>query len=80
VQIEQHEERSTVTSRGQLVIPASLRKKLGIGEGTQVVIWEQGGQLILQPITSGFVRNLRGALREHAVGTPVDSGELPSKQ
>lgn len=57
-------ERSVVTSRGQLVIPASLRRKLGIEEGTQVVIWESDGRLILQPITGAFVKRLRGALKK----------------
>jgi AbrB family looped-hinge helix DNA binding protein len=59
-------ERSVVTSRGQLVIPASLRRKLGIETGTQVVIWEAEGRLVLQPITRTFVRQLRGALKNSA--------------
>jgi AbrB family looped-hinge helix DNA binding protein len=73
---ESHTERSVVTSRGQLVIPAVLRRKLGIEEGTQVVIWESEGRLILQPITGTFVRRLRGSLKENSrVGQGQDAHE-----
>ena len=73
---EQQGERSVVTSRGQLVIPASLRRKLGIEEGTQVVIWESDGRLILQPITGNFVRHLRGALKQEGGECQRSSDEL----
>jgi len=35
--------RSTVTSQGQITIPAAVRRKLGIGPGS-VLEWEQVGQ------------------------------------
>ncbi len=53
----------TVTSKGQLVIPSKLRRKFGIRKGTQVAFVEDGGRLILQPITSEFIRSLRGSLK-----------------
>jgi AbrB family looped-hinge helix DNA binding protein len=54
---------STVTSKGQLVIPSKLRRKFGIRKGTQVAFVEDGGRLILQPLTSEFIRSLRGCLK-----------------
>lgn len=54
---------ATVTSKGQLVIPARLRRKLGIRKGTRVSLKEQDGRLILQPITAEFIRSLRGSLK-----------------
>lgn len=54
---------STVTTKGQLVIPSKIRRKLGIRKGTQVVFVEDDGKLIIQPLTPEFVRRLRGSLK-----------------
>lgn len=53
----------TYTSvKGQIVIPASVRRKLGIKEGTriQVAINEQTSQIILTPVTRSYIHSLRG--------------------
>ena len=52
----------TVTSKGQLVIPSKLRKKLGIHKGTRVAVTSEGTRLILQPITPEYIHGLRGML------------------
>ena len=54
---------STVTTKGQLVIPSKLRRKYSTKEGTQVAFLEQENRLVLQPITSEFIRSLRGSLK-----------------
>lgn len=54
---------STVTSKGQLVIPSKLRRKFGIRKGTQVAFIEDGERLLLQPLTPEFIRSLRGSLK-----------------
>jgi len=54
---------ATVTSKGQLVIPSKLRRKHSIRKGTQVAFVEEGGRLVLQPLTPEFVRSLRGSLK-----------------
>ncbi len=48
---------STVTTKGQLVIPAKLRRKYSIKEGTQVAFLEQENRLVLQPLTAEFIRS-----------------------
>jgi AbrB family looped-hinge helix DNA binding protein len=53
---------SKVTTKGQLVIPAKLRRKYSIKKGTQVAFVEEENRLILQPITPEFIRSLRGCL------------------
>ncbi len=42
---------TTVSSKGQLVIPAALRESLGIEPGTRIAIRQEGTQLILEPET-----------------------------
>jgi len=56
-------ELSTVTTKGQLVIPSKLRRKYAIKEGTQVAFLEQENRLVLQPLTAEFIRSLRGSLK-----------------
>jgi AbrB family looped-hinge helix DNA binding protein len=56
---------TTVTSKGQIVIPASIRRKLGITEGTriQIELKDQEREIILKPITREYIQSLRGGLR-----------------
>ena len=56
----------TVSSKGQVVIPAKLRRRLGIRKGTKVHLIEEGSRLVLQPVTREFIHSLRGSLK----GTP----------
>ena len=51
------------TTKGQIVIPAPLRRKYGIKKGTRIHISEENGRIILQPITPDLVRRLRGSLK-----------------
>jgi AbrB family looped-hinge helix DNA binding protein len=54
---------STVTTKGQLVIPSKLRRKYSIRKGTQVAFLEEENRLVLQPLTPEFIRSLRGSLK-----------------
>lgn len=56
-----------VTTKGQLVIPAKLRRKYAIREGTRVAFVEEENRLVLQPLTSEFIRSLRGSLKGRAL-------------
>jgi AbrB family looped-hinge helix DNA binding protein len=42
---------TTVSSKGQLVIPVSFREAMGIEAGTRVAIRQEGARLILEPDT-----------------------------
>ena len=56
---------TTATSKGQIVIPSSVRRKLGIKEGTriQIEVDENSNRIILRPITREYVHSLRGRLK-----------------
>jgi len=56
-------ENSVVTTKGQLVIPARLRRRFGIKKGTTISFLEEGGRIIVQPVTRQFIRGLRGSLK-----------------
>jgi AbrB family looped-hinge helix DNA binding protein len=54
---------ATFTSKGQLVIPAELRRKHKIESGTKVKILEdQFGRIVLQPITDDYIDRVMGLL------------------
>jgi AbrB family looped-hinge helix DNA binding protein len=56
---------ATFTSKGQLVIPAELRRKHGIQAGTRVRFLEdQFGRIVLQPITEDYVDRVMGSLAD----------------
>ncbi len=55
----------TFTSKGQLVIPAELRRKHKIQAGTKVKFLEdQLGRIVLQPLTEDYVGRLMGCLAD----------------
>ncbi|MGB7070780.1 MAG: AbrB/MazE/SpoVT family DNA-binding domain-containing protein [Pyrinomonadaceae bacterium] len=57
---------TTATTKGQIVIPSSVRRKLGIKTGTriQVTLDEENAQIILKPITREYIHSLRGKFRD----------------
>jgi AbrB family looped-hinge helix DNA binding protein len=52
--------RASITSKGQVVIPAALRRKYGITPKTQLVISEEAGRITIKPITHALIEELRG--------------------
>jgi AbrB family looped-hinge helix DNA binding protein len=56
---------TTATSKGQIVIPSSIRRKLSIKEGTriQIELDEKAKEIILKPITRDYVHSLRRKFR-----------------
>ncbi len=55
----------TFTSKGQLVIPAELRRKHKIKAGTKVKFFEdEFGRIIIQPITEEYIDRLLGCLAD----------------
>ena len=56
-------ETGTVSVKGQVVIPAPLRRRLGIKRGTVVSFLEENGHIVVQPVTREFIRRLRGSLK-----------------
>jgi AbrB family looped-hinge helix DNA binding protein len=65
-------ESAYVTSKGQLVIPAKIRRKLGIKPGTKICFVEREHEVLFQPVTKEHIRNLAGMLKS----TTSATGEL----
>lgn len=60
------------STKGQIVIPARLRRKYGIDKGTKVNVIDGDGEIILRPVLQNAVQDARGLFR----GGPSSLAEL----
>ncbi|MEW6567593.1 MAG: AbrB/MazE/SpoVT family DNA-binding domain-containing protein [Chloroflexota bacterium] len=51
------------TTKGQVVIPAPLRRKYGIRPGTKILVYDDGEHILLKPVTEQLVGKLQGSLK-----------------
>ncbi len=51
------------SSKGQVVIPRRLRREFEIEEGTKATVVATPEGILLKPITSKFIKSLRGSLK-----------------
>ncbi len=56
-------ESSVVTIKGQIVIPARLRDRVGIKKGTKVFLEEKNGDIVIHPATPEFYERTYGVLK-----------------
>lgn len=47
---------TTVSSRGQIVVPADLRQELNLSDGTKLLIYSKGGVLIVKKISENTIK------------------------
>jgi AbrB family looped-hinge helix DNA binding protein len=66
-----------VTTKGQLVIPARIRRRLGIKPGTKICFVERGNYILFQPITKEYIHSLAGMLKS---STPVTDELLAERK
>jgi AbrB family looped-hinge helix DNA binding protein len=67
---------TTVSSKGQMVIPAAIRESLGIEPGTRVAVRMEGDKLILHPQTRAATMRLLDKLCGLTAGGPSMCDEL----
>lgn len=52
-----------VTTKGQIVIPSSIRRRMNIKKGMRLYIEERGDEIILKAVTSMYFENIAGLLQ-----------------
>ena len=60
-----------VTTKGQIVIPSRMRRRLNIKKGTRLCIEEKGDQLILHPLTDEYFKKMAGIASTKGKGVPA---------
>jgi len=73
---------TTSTTKGQIVIPSAMRRKLGIKTGTriQVELDEANAQIILKPITREYIHSLRGKFRGSGLVEELEASRLRDRE
>jgi AbrB family looped-hinge helix DNA binding protein len=56
-------EYTTVSTKGQIIIPAQIREQMKLSAGTKLSIQRDGHTLVLRPITPEFIDSLCGATK-----------------
>jgi AbrB family looped-hinge helix DNA binding protein len=60
---------ATFSSRGQIVIPAAIRRKFGVSAGTRAQVEIVADGILLKPITRSTVEKLMGKYAPLKTGT-----------
>lgn len=73
---------TTATTKGQVVIPSSVRRRLGIKTGTriQVELDESNARIILTPITREYIHSLRGKFRGSGLLEELESSRARDRE
>lgn len=53
---------TTVSTKGQFVIPSEMRSALGIKPGTRIAVTQEGSKIVLEPVSEELVDRTRGML------------------
>lgn len=86
-------ETAIVTSKGQVVIPAKIRRTLGIRQGTRLVFDQKQGTFEVRPITEAYIDSVQGMLKrkpgekaltqelieEHAAEVAAEEAEIEKR-
>ena len=59
------------TTKGQVVIPAWLRKQFNIEDGTKAVVQATPDGILLKPVTAALIRQGRGVVKRKPGGRPL---------
>ena len=51
---------TTVSTKGQFVIPSEMRMSLGIRPGTRIAVTQDGSRILLEPVSEELVDKTRG--------------------
>ena len=54
---------TTMTAKGQIVIPSLIRRHLNIKEGTRFCVIERQDEIVLQPLTGDYFERMAGILK-----------------
>ena len=68
------------TEKGQIVIPAALRKKYGIKKGTRIQVYEKDGDIVINPLSPEVIKARIEKLRGIVKGGPSLTKELEAER
>lgn len=70
-------ELASVSTKGQVVIPGSIRKKLGISSGSKLIVVTDGKNVLMKPVTPPRLEVFR-ELAEESQKVAAEAGLTPN--
>jgi AbrB family looped-hinge helix DNA binding protein len=64
--------RATIDKAGRLVIPRTLRDRIGLAGGGEVEVELDGAAIRIEPVSGSALREAGGLLVIPSTGTPID--------
>lgn len=61
-----------LSSKGQLVIPKTIRESLRLKNGDQFQVHVQNGMIVLEPVAKGLVQKLHGKYKGYDMLTALE--------
>ena len=58
----------TITSQGQISIPAKIRRSLGLNKTRRALVSQQNGKIVVEPVKN--LLELRGSLKTNIKASP----------
>lgn len=55
---------TSVSSRGQVVIPNDIRKQMGLEEGTKLMVFSDGVNLLMKPVMAPSAESFKKLIRD----------------
>lgn len=55
---------TSVSSKGQVVIPTDIREMMGISEGSKLIVFTDGDNLLLKPIQAPKFETFKALVKE----------------
>jgi len=75
--MESDVETATISSRGQVCIPSSMREELGVSEGGKVVFIRVGDSVIMKRASMQTFEEITRPLREAAKRAGLKESDVP---
>lgn len=66
-----------VSSRGQVAIPAEMRKNLDLKEGEKVLFFSEGDTIVMKKVTMGSFREVTEPLKAAAKQAGLKESDVP---
>ena len=54
---------TTITAKGQIVIPARIRRHLALKKGMKFAVYEENNRVVFQPMNEAYFEGMAGLLR-----------------
>jgi len=54
---------TTINIKGQVIIPAKIRHRLGLKKGTRIFLEERNGEIVLRPLNREYFQKMSGILK-----------------